>query len=210
MEYDPETSWTLELGTHLRPHHRLDLEAAVFYSFIQDQQISRFATNGLGRMMVNAGKSRSCGAELSATYRATDALTLQGNYGFTRATFREFDDGRHDYKGNYVPFIPMHTMNAEAAYRFDFNNKKVYSLTLALNTQGYGRLYWTEDNSMSQNFQAQLGARALLQTRWGNLCLWGRNLTDNRYDAFRFISAGRVYHQRNTPLQVGVDLTLRL
>ena len=210
VEYDPETSWTLELGTHLRPHHRLDLEAAVFYSFIQDQQISRFATNGLGRMMVNAGKSRSCGGELSATYLATDALTLQANYGFTHAAFREFDDGKHDYKGNYVPFIPMHTLSAEAAYRFDFNNKKVYNLTLALNTQGYGKLYWTEDNSMRQNFRAQLGARALLQTRWGNLCVWGRNLTNNRYDAFRFVSAGRVYHQRNTPLQVGVDLTLRL
>lgn len=210
LEYDPETSWTFELGTHLRPHHRLSLEAAVFYSFIQDQQISRFATNGLGRMMVNAGKSRSCGAELSATVHATDALTLQANYGFTHAAFREFDDGRHDYSGNYVPFIPMHTLSAEAAYRFDFNNKKVYNLTLALNTQGHGRLYWTEDNTMSQNFQAQLGARALLQTVWGNLCLWGRNLTANRYDAFRFISAGRVYHQRNTPLQVGVDLTLRL
>lgn len=210
VEYDPETSWTFELGTHLRPHHRLSLEAAVFYSFIQDQQISRFATNGLGRMMVNAGESRSCGGELSATYRATDALTLQANYGFTHATFRRFDDGKNDYKGNYVPFIPMHTLNAEAAYRFDFRNRNVWNLTLALNTQGYGRLYWTEDNSMSQNYQAQLGARALLQTRWGNLCVWGRNLTANRYDTFRFISSGRVYHQRNAPLQVGVDLTLRL
>lgn len=210
LEYDPETSWTFELGTHLRPHHRLDVDAAVFYSFIQDQQISRFADNGLGRMMVNAGRSRSCGGELSATVRATDALTLQANYGFTHAVFREFDDGKHDYKGNYVPFIPAHTLSAEAAYRFDFRNRNVWNLTLALNTQGHGRLYWTEDNSMSQNFQAQLGARALLQTRWGNLCLWGRNLTANRYDAFRFISVDRVYHQRNTPLQVGVDLTLRL
>lgn len=210
LEYDPETSWTFELGTHLRPHHRLSLDAAVFYSFIQDQQISRFATNGLGRMMVNAGKSRSCGGELSATYRATSALTLRANYGFTHATFREFDDGRADYSGNYVPFIPMHTLNGEAAYRFDFNSKKVWNLTLSLNTQGNGRLYWTEDNSMSRNFQAQLGARALLQTKWGNLCLWGRNLTGNRYDAFRFVSADRIYYQRNTPLQVGLDLTVRL
>lgn len=210
IEYDPETSWTFELGTHLRPHHRLDMDAAVFYNLIRNQQISRFATNGLGRMMVNAGKSRSCGAELSATYRPTDALSLQTAYGFTHATFREFDDGRADYSGNYVPFIPAHTLNAEAAYRFDFRNKNVWNLTLALNTQGHGRLYWTEDNSMSQNYQAQLGARALLQTRWGNLCLWGRNLTDNRYDAFRFVSVGRIYYQRNKPLQVGVDLTVRL
>ena len=104
----------------------------------------------------------------------------------------------------------MHTLNGEAAYRFDFNSKKVWNLTLALNTQGNGRLYWTEDNSMSRNFQAQLGARALLQTKWGNLCLWGRNLTGNRYDAFRFVSADRIYYQRNKPLQVGVDLTVRL
>lgn len=37
-----------------------------------DQQISRFAESGLGRITVNAGKSRSLGAEASLRAQVTE------------------------------------------------------------------------------------------------------------------------------------------
>ena len=44
-----------------------DLDAAAFCTLTKDQQIARFSPSGLGRMTVNAGESRSCGAELGLT-----------------------------------------------------------------------------------------------------------------------------------------------
>ncbi len=213
IEYDPETSYNFELGTHFRPHHRLNVDVSLFYSLIHDQQISRFTDSGLGRMLVNAGKSRSWGAEVQASYLPIDALSLHASYGFTHATFKEYEDGRNDYGGNYVPFVPQHTLSGEAMYMVNLKKtrcKKLSSIAFALNTQGFGRLFWTEDNALSQTFRAQMGARIVLQTTFGDLCLWGKNLTNHRYDTFRFVSANRVYHQRNNPVQFGVDLTLRI
>ncbi len=210
LRYDPETSWNFEVGAHLMPSHRFTIDAALFYSFIQDQQLSRFANSGMGRMMVNSGKTRSWGAELSTHYRPIDALSLRANYGFTHATFKEYNDGRNNFKGNYVPFVPAHTLSGEAMYTFELKNDKLHTLSLAVNTQGHGRMFWTEDNTLSQTFKATLGARALLKTNWGDISLWGKNLTNHRFHTFRFVSANRIYHQRNLPLQVGADITVRL
>ncbi len=213
IKYDPETSWNFELGSHFRPGARLTLDVALFYSLIHDQQIARFTANGLGRMLVNAGKSRSWGAEVQATWTPLTPLSLQAAYGFTRATFKEYEDGQNDYSGNYVPFVPRHTLSAEAMYTWTprrAGEGGVRSVGFAVNTQGHGRLFWTEDNALSQTFRAQMGARVVVQTALGDVSLWGRNLTNHRFDTFRFVSANRVFHQRNTPRQFGVDLTLRI
>ena len=63
-EYKPEQTWNYEIGTHLNLfNNRLRTDAALFWLETRDQQISRFAgASGLGREMVNAGKSRSLGA----------------------------------------------------------------------------------------------------------------------------------------------------
>lgn len=208
--YKPEHSWNYEVGAHLNPTARLMVDAALFLSTIHDQQISRFAPSGLGRMMVNAGKSLSWGGELSLRYRPTDRWTLLGNYGFTRATFLRYDDGSgKNYEGNYVPFVPRHTMFAEASYTLPLQHKRLKSLALAVNTNGHGQLFWTEDNLNRQNFQAQLGARILLETSWGSLSLWAKNLTNNAYHTFYFISARRQYAQYCAPRHVGADFTIR-
>ena len=71
---------------------RLDL--AAYYMQIKNQQLSVLANNyGFGRMMTNAGKSHSCGAE--ATLRGgalNDKLSYGVSYGFTSATFDEYSE----------------------------------------------------------------------------------------------------------------------
>ncbi len=208
--YKPEHSWNYELGTHLQPTKQLSMDAALFLSTIYDQQISRFADSGLGRMMVNAGKSMSWGGELSMRYAPNRHLSFTANYGYTHNTFLRYDAGEGiDYSGNYVPFVPHHTLYAEGMYTFFFQSSKIQSLSLGLNTNGYGRIYWTEDNSLRQPFNAQLGARMLLNMPWGSLSLWARNLTDNQYNTFCFVSANRKYAQYGAPRHVGVDITMK-
>ncbi|WP_457832666.1 TonB-dependent receptor domain-containing protein, partial [Staphylococcus aureus] len=76
--------------------------------------------SGLGRETVNAGKSRSLGAEISLAGAVTTNFTLTANYGYTYATFKEYVTNAKSadnkvieisYNGNYVPFVPKHTLS---------------------------------------------------------------------------------------------------
>ena len=220
ISYKPETSWNYELGTHLDLFgHRLQVDAAVFYMEVRDQQVSRFANNyGYGRMTVNAAKSLSCGAEVSLRGHAVDnRLVYSLAYGYTHAAFKKFDDqvdGQPvSYKGNLTPFVPAHTLAACVDYRFSFFNSVVRSLTLGVNTNAQGRTYWDESNTYSQPFYATLGAHMRLDFDHDvSLSIWGRNLTDTHYSTFAFDSSatGRQLFlaQRGAPLQIGADLSI--
>ena len=207
--YKPEYSWTYELGTHFNLFgDRLQADAALFYQHTRDQQIARFAASGMGRMMVNAGKSESYGAELSLRYMPSRHFTLAGSYGYTHAKFTEYDGGKGiDYSGNYIPFVPQHTVHADAAYTWFFQSRWARSLSLGATYQGAGRIYWTEANDARQSFYSLLGARLSMQLAGGvGVTLWGKNLTDTDYDTFYFESVNRGFAQRGKPLQVGIDL----
>ncbi|MBQ3992736.1 MAG: hypothetical protein II645_06250, partial [Bacteroidaceae bacterium] len=59
-----------------------------------------------------------------------------------------------------------------------------------------------------QDYYNLLAARAVLNTKWAQLEVWGRNLTQTKYNTFYFESMGRGFSQRGKPLQVGVDVRL--
>ena len=65
-------------------------------------------------------------------------------------------------------------------------------------------------NTQNENFTPILGARAVADFGPVKVMLWGRNLTDARYDSFLFESAGRMFAQQAKPLQGGIDITIRL
>lgn len=215
--YRPEYSVNIEGGTHLRLlGDALGIDASVFYSRIYDQQIARFTPSGLGRMMVNAGRSHSYGFELSTHYTPIQALTLAANYGYTHATFLRYDDGQgHDYAHHHVPFVPTHTGSADAAYRFALPCGQhggaftPTALTVGSTLSGTGRVWWTEANIQHQPFYLLLGARVQLHAPRYTLTLWGRNLTNRRYHTFWFESAHRGFAQYGKPLQVGIDCALQ-
>ncbi|MCE2617594.1 MAG: TonB-dependent receptor [Phocaeicola sp.] len=212
--YKPEYSWNYELGSHLNLFkNKLRMDLAVFYMNTHDQQIAKFAENGFGRMMVNAGKSESYGAEISLNSQINRSLSLFANYGYTHATFKNYDGGTNtggvsqNYTGNYVPFVPMHTLNIGGDYAFFFKNNVMESLTIGANYTGAGKIYWNESNGASEDFNGTLNAHAALQLKNGiNVNIWGRNLTDHRYTTFYFESMNRGYKQINKPLQLGIDL----
>lgn len=208
ITYKPEYSWNYEIGTHLStPDNRYQADAAVFFIDTQDQQIARFAESGLGRMMVNAGHSQSRGAELSLRGELIRNLNIALNYGYTYAKFKDYDGGiDNDYSGNYVPFVPKHTVSLDASYSWYFNSSWANRLTIGATYSGAGRIYWTENNYFSQKYYSLLGARATLNTKFAQIELWSRNLTDTKYDTFYFESMSRGFSQKGKPSQIGIDL----
>ena len=212
VSFKPEYSWNYELGSRMSLFDKtLSLDFALFLTTIRNQQIARFADSGLGRMMVNAGRSRSYGAELAVRYSPTVRLGIWGNYGFTHATFTKYNGGQgNDYTGNRVPFIPKHTISLGVDYAVvQSATGLLHSLTVGANAQGSGRIYWTEDNSASQSLYTTFGAHALLDFGAVTLNVWGKNLTQKHYHAFYFESMNRAYVQKGRPLQVGFDLGVK-
>ena len=223
VKFKPEESWNYEVGTHLNLFDNLiHFDLSAFYMQIRNQQLSVFTSDyGFGRKMVNAGKSYSCGVE--ATLRGSafaDHLAWSVGYGYTHAAFKDYTTKASssataavlDYSDNKVPFVPAHTLSALADYRFDIADAALKSLTIGANMHAQGKVWWDEANTYSQKFYAVLGAHICADFGICSLNLWGRNLTDTRYNTFAFSSKAtgqEIYMaQRGNPFQVGVDLNI--
>ena len=218
ISYDPETTWNYEFGTHLNLfNNKVKADVALFYTQIRNQQLSAMSpAYGYGRIIVNAGKSYSCGAELALRGSAVDNHLLWGaTYSFVNAKFKEYDDYNDQrqpvsYKDNYVPFIPLHQLSAHGDYRFDIAGSVLRSLTLGANVQGQGKTYWEADNALYQKFYATLGAHAAFDLGVVVVDLWGRNLTNTHYNTFLVNSkiTNQNFAQRGNPIQLGVDVNV--
>ena len=204
--YKPEESWNYEVGSHLNLFGgSVHADVALYYMQIRNQQLAVMSQQyGYGRIMVNAGKSHSLGAELSLRGRAIgDHLDWTASYAFTKAKFDEYDI----YNGNDVPFIPQHTLSATADYHLG-------KLTIGANVAGQGKTWWDEANTYSQKFYATLGAHADYNFGPVVIMLWGRNLTNTHYNTFAIGSTAtgeqKYFAQRAYPLQLGLDVHIHL
>lgn len=210
--YKPEYSWNYEVGAHLTLcDGKLQTDLAAFYMDTHDQQISRFAQSGLGRVTVNAGKSRSLGAEAAVNAQITDVFGVNANYGFTHATFTDYVvSDEVNYNGKYVPFVPKHTFGVGAQYRIPLKNSKLLdNITINANYRGAGRIYWTESNEVSQAVYGTLNGRINLNKGNGQIGLWINNALNTKYQTIYFETMDRGFEQTGRPLQVGIDLKCR-
>ncbi len=217
LAYKPEQSWNYELGGHLNfAGGALLIDYSFFLMDTHDQQLARFAGSGMGRVMVNAGKSRSYGAEISGRAAlCNNRLTLTAGYGYTHAAFTNYDlgeDGGHkvDYTGNCVPFVPEHTVSAVAAFRQPLKRGFFKAVGASVDFTGAGKIWWDEANTYGQDFYALLGARLTAELPANiTVALWGKNLTQTDYDTFAFESLGRRFAQRGKPFHCGVDVAIK-
>jgi outer membrane receptor protein involved in Fe transport len=204
--YKPEESWNYEVGTHLNLFDNLlHFDLSLYYMQIRNQQLSQMIPgSNYGRMMVNAGKSHSCGMEATLRGRLLDnSIDWNVNYSFTNAKFDEYDN----YKDKYVPFVPKHMVSAMLDYHLG-------SFTIGANMNAQGKMWWDEANTYAQKFYALMGAHADYDFGPVLVSLWGRNITDTRYNTFAVQSnaAGgtRYFAQRGNPIQLGMDVNIHL
>lgn len=217
INYEPEWSLNYEVGTHL---NLLDgavrTDAALFLIHTHNQQVSRFTQNGLGRILVNAGRARSMGSELSVQAHPTEHLIANFSYGYTHATFTHYDAGtsndgtRTDYTGYHVPFAPEHTVGVGARYTIGFSNQllKCELITLRGDYQGAGRIWWTEANDIYQPYYGQLHAGVTLHFPQIEVDMGVRNLTNKQFETFRFHSMGRDFSQAGRPRDFSITVRI--
>lgn len=209
--YRPEKSWNYEVGAHLSPVSSLGVDAALFWIDCRDQQLTVFPDGSTtGRMMANAGRTRSVGAELSARWQPLACLGLSASYGLTNARFVRYNDGINDYARKRLPYVPANTLFVQGVYRLALRDKYVQGFMFDVNMRGTGNIYWNEANTRRQRFYALLGAQVTMQAFdcW-EYSIWARNLTGTRNDTFYFVSMGHEFVQRAKTLEVGATIAIR-
>lgn len=218
VSYDPENTWNYELGSRWSVvKDKLNLEVALFYIDVDKMQLTKFVPSGRGRMIVNAGKATSKGVELSLSGEPLSGLSYSLNYGLTHATFDRYvtnvkdETGvviEKDYKGNYIPFAPRNTLTAGLSYLWDLERKWMDFIRIDAQYLGAGKIYWTEQNDVTQDYYSTLNGKLTFVKDRFELSFWGKNLLDARYATFYFESRNKGYGQMARPLQAGVDLVV--
>ncbi|MDR1022459.1 MAG: TonB-dependent receptor [Prevotellaceae bacterium] len=218
--YKPEYSWSYEVGgraAFLGRH--LQVDASLFLVDTRSKQVAQFVPSGYGRMMKNAGRSRSLGVDAALSGRA-GSFTASLAYGYTHATFAQYvdsvktADGAYaevNYRGNYVPFAPQHTLSASGEYTFLLNRKALDRLTIAMLYTGAGKIYFTEANEekASQSFYSVLNGKIFAEKGMVRFGIWAKNLLGADYKTFYYESMERSFAQKSRPLQIGGEVVIK-
>ncbi|MCL1943600.1 MAG: TonB-dependent receptor [Candidatus Azobacteroides sp.] len=215
--YKPEYSWNYEIGGRVQPlKDHLFADASLFYIDCRDMQFVQSA-GIMGRMMKNAGRTTSYGAEVSLN-GVFDKFRTNISYGFTHATFKQYTDSikngdgtysQINYKGNYSPMAPEHTLSIAADYTFDFKNSCIDKLIIGAQYTGAGRIYWNESNDAYQNFYGLLNGKISVVKGICQLDIWTKNVLDTDYETFYFESMGNSFAQLGKPFQIGANFMVK-
>ncbi len=209
ISYEPEYNWTYEVGTHIEDaSQRFVFDVSLFYIDCYNQQLTVFPPGQTtGRLMTNAGRSRSMGGEFASHISITPAWNLVASYGYTNAKFIKYLSGNDNYKGNFVPYAPQHTLHAGSTYTLPIAKN---NLVFDVNVNGVGGIYWNEQNSLSQPLYMLLNGTVQFEHPLFSIALWGKNVTNAAYNVFYFKSIGREFVQRGRGITFGTTLSVTL
>ena len=206
--YEPEYSWNYEVGASVNLiRDLLTISADLFYIDWREMQITSTIA-GVGNITTNAGHTDSKGVELDIAFRPLKGLQFNVNYGYTYARFLSYEKSETvSYTNNRLPMVPNHTLSVDGNYTI---NPQGWLDRIMINVglRGLGRIYWAEDNLVSQDFYALLNAKVALTKGIVTWELWGKNLTDTNYMAYGFKSSSGNYAQAGKPLTIGTTIEI--
>ena len=198
--YKKEVSKAAEVGFKSYFADRtVSLNAAVFYTQVDDMQFFNFFAGpfGLLRVVTNIDAVTIKGAELDGRWNIGDHFALFGGWAITDGNIDKYA-GRPYTKGNEVPYAPEYTGNLGGEFSYPIGD----SLTLLArldasfvgetwfhpvqedrvpNLFGYFGFGQGEFSKMSRDAYYTLNARiGVSGEKWG-VTAWGRNVTDEEY-----------------------------
>jgi iron complex outermembrane recepter protein len=182
--YDAEYAWDAEIHARFSPVEDLNLSAALFYSWMDDQQVPVQVPGGfpgVDTLITNAASSRRYGAELEAAWRAHETLTFRSSLSYIQTEFTDLTLNGADRSGQAFPNAPEWIASLAADYRHPsgFFGSALYS--------------WADSAYSFVNSPqvTALESRSLLSARvgytWENASLYvfGSNLFDDEYALLR-------------------------
>lgn len=212
LTFEPEYSWNYEAGikTPLLKNI-LYADFALYYINWKNQQIYQTVPSGRGSMLKNAGHSVSKGGELSLRTAPLKGFEFAVAYGYTHATFISYVvNSGTDYNGNYLPYVPRHTLSVQASRTFAIHNSGLID-NFRINTlyRGNGEIFWDEENTVNQPFYGLFDAKISFIKRSLQFDIWAKNILNKEYSSFYFEALGNKYVQIGKPAQIGINLSVK-
>lgn len=225
--FDEEEAWNFEFGAKGSAlDNRVRYDVALFYVDWTQQQLSTseqvertgnpFSTVPL---IVNAGKTRVHGAELSLQARPVHFWDIALSYGWVNAEFEQFDDleqedlfGDPSAKGNITPNAPEHTFSLSNTLHFALTNtiNGHFRADYLFESTRYAQIHNLAETGSSEKVNLRL---ALKSGPW-TATLFGRNVFNDRTpnSVTRFLDPQTLFSDRAFGValprlrQVGVSL----
>ncbi|MEX2371823.1 MAG: TonB-dependent receptor plug domain-containing protein [Bacteroidales bacterium] len=212
--FAPEFSWNYEIGMKSALFsNKIYTDLSLYYIDWKNQQIYQPVfykddTPAPGSLLKNAGRSVSKGGEITMKSVPFAGFSPVVSYGYTHAIFKEHKvDDNTDYRGNYIPYVPRHTVAAQVNKTFRMNNDNlVEKISLNLLYRGMGEIFWNEENSFSTDYYGTVDVKMSLAKGGINIEFWGKNILGAEYESFYFQALGNQYVQTGKPLRFGFNL----
>ena len=212
LTFEPEYSWNYEIGIKTPMIKKmLYADMALYYIDWTNQQIYQTVPSGRGSMLKNAGHSVSKGGELSVKTMPLKGYEFTVAYGYTHAVFISYVvNSSTNYNGNYLPYIPRHTLSVQAGKTIKIHNSNFID-NIRINTlyRANGEIFWNEKNSEKQPFYGLLDARLSFARKNLQFDLWARNILNTDYSSFYFEALGNKYVQTGKPARIGMNLSFK-
>jgi outer membrane receptor protein involved in Fe transport len=205
-EYDPETAWNMELGTRFN-HGPFRAQASVYCMNVSGQQLTVFPPGmSTGRMMTNAGRSRSIGLETIMSWNP-ERFRSHVSWSWCDARFISYNDGNADYSGNRLPYVPEHTLDAGIGYSFRLGSR---TLDIDAGLNGAGPYSWNEAGTQKEPFRLKVSGRIALVLGDTEIYVRGENLTGTQERSFYFKSVGKEFFASGKPRTIMTGITFKL
>jgi iron complex outermembrane receptor protein len=210
-EYDKEVTDTVEVGIKTNAlDGRLRINAAAFYTEIDDYQFFNFFAGpfGLLRVVTNIDEVEIYGAEIDFAWAATEYLTFSGGYGILDTEIKE-NANRPYTEGNDLPYAPEATGALSADLDIPITGALNFTARLDLQYVGSTWFHTVQDNTTTNFFSdltalypeagdffgfgpsnysrterddyTTLNARIGVHGENWSIVAWGQNITDEDY-----------------------------
>ncbi|MGI2141682.1 TonB-dependent receptor [Shewanella baltica] len=221
-EFSTETLYNYEIG--LKSHWLaglIDTNLALFYMDRQDQQVaaSQQDPDKPQRFILfteNAGSSNNYGAELDATWYATDNLQIYSSLGWLETAYGDYQyqdkyGTEVDLTGRDLAHSPHLTYSLGGTYR---TNSGWF---INLNLSGKSEFYYSDSNESRSEPYTIVNARVGYEASAWSAYLWGRNLFNEEYGVRGFYFgnepdngwAEKQYIRYGDPRQIGVTFNVK-
>ncbi|QGN55625.1 TonB-dependent receptor [Novosphingobium sp. Gsoil 351] len=160
----------------------LTLNGALFRTYKKNSQLFRFIPQGFLNAVTVIDRVRVTGGELELAARPTRAFTLRGGLGYVDAKITRYA-GDPASVGNKAPYVPNWKTSLDATYEVELGQDR--ALVFNGRWDHTGRVYFDAQNSPAARRSPLdiLSARASYETARWSFSLWGKNLTDKRYNS---------------------------
>ncbi|PAF43969.1 TonB-dependent receptor [Helicobacter sp. 11S02596-1] len=176
----PEYTQNAELGVHSELFSsKLSLNAALYYIYITDKQVSLPSPAGFS--IQNAGTIDSLGLELALHSRPIESLVVSfgGNFGHSRYV-KGAIKGKDTRKNKTLLLAPDVSLNANIDWNFaTINGAKFFA---NLNGRFYSKTYFDDENKLFQDPYGIFDLSLRLQAKNGlSINVYAQNLFNQKY-----------------------------